>query len=223
MLESFYYVNKDTIELLPYYSDFLLDSGAFSFITNSKASKQINWNEYVDKYIKFINTYDIKHFFELDIDSIIGYDAVLEIHKQINRQTGKLCIPVWHKNRGIEEFKKMCSENPYVAIGGIVSKEFTKKEREKFPLLIREAHRRGAKIHGLGFTNVSLLPYYHFDSVDSTAWVTGNRFGAIYKFTGTTIIRINKKEGQRLKDHRWAAINNFTEWVKFQNYALTHL
>ena len=223
VLESFYYMNKNTLELMPYYSDFLLDSGAFSFMTNSKTSKNINWDEYIDKYIAFINQYDIKHFFELDIDSIVGYDAVLDIRKRINRQTGKLCIPVWHKSRGIGEFKKMCSENPYVAIGGIVAGEFTKQEKEKFPLLIREAHRRGSKIHGLGFTNVNALPYCHFDSVDSTAWATGNRFGAIYKFTGTTMVRINKKDGQRLKDHRWAAVNNFSEWIKFQRYALTHL
>ena len=32
-----------------------------------------------------------------------------------------------------------------------------------------------------------------------------------------------KREGQRLKDSRAVAINNFNEWVKFQKYAETHL
>lgn len=223
ILESFYYVNPETVKLIPYYEDFLLDSGAFSFMTNGKTTKNINWQEYIDKYIRFINEYDIKKFFELDIDNIVGYDEVLKIREYINKKTGKQCIPVWHKSRGIAEFKKMCSEYPYVAIGGIVSKEFSNREKEKFPLLIREAHVRGAKIHGLGFTNLKLLSRYHFDSVDSTAWVSGNRFGGVYKFIGNGLIKLKKGENQRLKDSRLVAIHNFTEWVKFQRWALTHL
>jgi hypothetical protein len=61
--------------------------------------------------------------------------------------------------------------------------------------------------------------YAHFDSVDSTAWTTGNRFGAVYRFTGTTIEKLGKKPGQWFKDSRAVAINNFNEWVKFQKYA----
>lgn len=79
------------------------------------------------------------------------------------------------------------------------------------------------KIHGLGFTALASLPKYHFDSVDSTSWTTGNRFGAVYRFDGKTIVKIGKGEGQRLKDSRAVAINNFNEWVKFQKYAETHL
>jgi hypothetical protein len=31
--------------------------------------------------------------------------------------------------------------------------------------------------------------------------------------------KFNKKEGQRLADSRKVALNNFIEWVKFQQYA----
>ena len=34
--------------------------------------------------------------------------------------------------------------------------------------------------------------------------------------------KLNKGEGQKLKDSRAVAINNFNEWVKFQRYAKTH-
>ena len=121
-LESFYYADETTEKYLPFFGDFLLDSGAFTFFSSGK---QVDWDEYVEKYARFIVKNNVKHFFELDIDCIVGYDNVLKIRKYIEEKTGKKCIPVWHKSRGKEEFIKMCKEYNYVAIGGIVSKEIT--------------------------------------------------------------------------------------------------
>lgn len=124
ILESFYYANKDTESLIPYFGDFLLDSGAFTFMTNAK--KDVNWDEYIKKYAEFVRRNNIDKYFELDIDSVVGYKKVLEYRNKLEKLTGKKCIPVWHKSRGIKEFEKMCDEYPYVAIGGIVSGEIKK-------------------------------------------------------------------------------------------------
>lgn len=221
ILESFYYVDDWIIQLIPRLSKFLLDSGAFTFLTSHKG--KVDWEDYLRRYAEFINKYDIKLFFELDIDPIVGYEKVLEMRKWLERETGKKPIPVWHKSRGKSDFLKMCDEYDYVAIGGIVSKEITRQEYKYFPWFINEAHKRGAKIHGLGFTNLEGITKYHFDSVDSTSWTTGNRFGAVYRFNGKTMVKYDKKEGQRLADSRAVAINNFNEWVKFQQYAETNL
>ena len=117
----------------------------------------------------------------------------------------------------------MCKEYDYVAIGGLVTKEIASTEYKYFTWFINIAHKYGAKIHGLGFTNLKGLEKYHFDSVDSTSWTTGNRFGAVYKFNGRTMEKVNKKEGQRLADSKAVAIHNFTEWVKFQKWAERNL
>lgn len=220
VLESFYYADEYTEWLIPRLKKFLLDSGAFTLFSSGK---HIDWNDYLDKYIAFINRNDVKRFFELDIDSLVGYDKVLKFRERLERETGKKCIPVWHKSRGKDEFLKMCDEYDYVAIGGIVSKEITSQEYPYFPWFIREAHKRGAKIHGLGFTNLEGLKKYKFDSVDSTSWTTGNRFGAIYTFDGETMKKTNAPPGKGLKDARAAAIRNFNEWVKFQKYAEKNL
>ena len=217
ILESFYYADEWVEKHIPLFKDFLLDSGAFTFV--SAKTKNINWEEYVDKYADFINRNKINHFFELDIDKLIGYDNVLKLRKRLENKTGKQCIPVWHKFRGKENFLQMCGEYKYVAIGGIVSKEIKQNEYPIFTYLINEAHKKDAKIHGLGFTNLKGLEKYHFDSVDSTAWTTGNRFGSIYKFNGRTMEKFDKKQGQRLADSKKVALNNFMEWVKFQQYA----
>lgn len=220
VLDSFYYADEWTERAIPHLSKFLLDSGAFTFFT---AGKQVDWNEYVKRYIDFINRNDVKYFFELDIDPLIGYENVLKIRKTLEAGTGKKSIPVWHKSRGREAFIEMCEEYDYVAIGGIVSQEIKRDEYKFFPWFIKEAHKRGARIHGLGFTNLKGMELYHFDSVDSTSWTTGNRFGAVYRFNGRTMVKADKSQGQRLKDPKAVAVHNFNEWVKFQKYAKNHL
>lgn len=221
ILESFYYADEDTERLLPYFGDFLLDSGAFTFMSGNGTGT--NWNDYIERYADFINRNKVKKYFELDIDSVVGYDKVKQFRKQLEKLTGKPSIPVWHLSRGLEEYKRMCDEYDYVAIGGIVSGEIRKEKYNAFPALISEAHKRGAKVHGLGFTALDWLKICHFDSVDSTAWTTGNRFGFCYLFDGKTMQKKDAPKGHRLWDSRKVALNNYIEWLKFQKYADKHL
>lgn len=221
ILESFFYADDITEKLIPYFGDFLLDSGAFTFMQQSK--NNIAWEDYIERYADFINRNKVKKFFELDIDSIVGYEKVLEYRKMIERLTNNPVIPVWHVSRGIENFKRMCDEYGYVAIGGIVSKEIKKEHFKILPTMISEAHKRGAKIHGLGFTALEWLRKCPFDSVDSTSWTTGNRFGHIWQFNGRTMIKHDVPKGKRLSDSRRVAEINYLEWLKFQKYAEKNL
>ena len=221
ILESFYYVDEDTERLLPCFGDFLLDSGAFTFMQGTKGV--VNWEEYIERYADFIKRNGIAKFFELDIDSVVGYDKVKRFRATLEKLVGKQSIPVWHKSRGINEYRRLCDEYPYVALGGIVSKEFKRSDYTLFPALITEAHKRDSKVHGLGFTNLALLPHCHFDSVDSTAWTTGNRFGYVYRFNGKTIVKHDRPKGSKLADSKKVAVHNFKEWVKFQKYAEVYL
>lgn len=221
ILESFYSVDKESERLIPFYGDFLLDSGAFTFMQNS--ATVANWEEYIEQYADFINRNKIQKFFELDIDVITGYEKVKQFRTKLEKLTGKQPIPVWHISRGVPEFKRMCDEFPYVALGGIVSGEWKAQHEKLMPQFINEAHKRGAKIHGLGFTKLKLLPHYHFDSVDSTAWTTGNRFGYIYRFDGKSISKVDAPKGHRICKPREAAVVNFIEWAKFQRWAEVNL
>jgi hypothetical protein len=220
-LESFFYADKDTERLIPYFGDFLLDSGAFTFMMGKGGSPK--WDEYVEKYADFIVRNDVKKYFELDIDSVVGYERVREIRRRLEKLTNRPCIPVWHVSRGLNKYKRMCDEYDYVAIGGIVSKEITPDKYHALPPLITEAHKRKAKVHGLGFTALKWLPKCHFDSVDSTAWTTGNRFGYLYYFDGKTMQKKDAPKDHRIGDSKAAALNNYLEWIKFQKYAETHL
>lgn len=221
-LQSFYYADDFTEkQVIPRSKLFLLDSGAFTFFGQGK---KVDWNEYISNYSEFIKKNNIKHFFELDIDPLVGYQRVLEMRQTLERLTDQPSIPVWHRSRGKDEFVKMCKEYDYVAIGGIVTREITPDQWKIFPTLIDIAHKHGARIHGLGFTSLKDLPKYHFDSVDSTSWTSGNRFGNIHTFDGRGNIIVTKRpEGMRIADPRRTARHNFTEWKKFSDWAEVHL
>lgn len=217
-LESFYYIKPWQDELIRRSEMFLLDSGAFTFFSSQKG---LDWDSYIDKYCEFINTHGIDYFFELDIDPIVGYEKVKEYRKKIERKVQKRCVPVWHKSRGLDEFKRMCDEYDFVSIGGLAIGEIKPNQYQYLPSLIKIAHEKGTKVHGLGFTKVSMLKDIHFDSVDSTRWKCA-RFGRIEYFDGKTIVPVDRrKDNKRLVGRENNNIIKFTlqEWIKFQEYA----
>jgi hypothetical protein len=224
ILESFFYIRKQhdwVVKMKPFFANFLLDSGAFTFMNGQKSG--VNWDSYTEEYAEFIVKHDIDLFFELDIDSIVGLAEVERLRAKLEFLTKKKCIPVWHKSRGLKYWEKMVKDYEYVAIGGIVTKEIKQTEYDIFLTLLKIARENNCKVHGLGFTNLEKLKRYPFYSVDSTAWLYGNRGGFLYQFDGQSIKKINLKDKRLKGGGRLAAINNFNEWVKFSKYADNNL
>lgn len=209
MKSYFYVTKKDEDASLPY-KDFMLDSGAFTFKKNSK-EKSVDWMEYCEGFAEYIVKNKVEKWFELDIDAVIGYPKVKELRKYLETATNAQSIPVWHMNRGKEEWLRMCDEYDYVAIGGIASD--SRKIDPYLPWFTKEAHKRNAKVHGLGYTRLANLARVRFDSVDSTAWLYGNLGGYVYGWDGSEMQKANAGEGQKLKTKE-AARHNFMEWVK---------
>lgn len=222
ILESYWdlQTNEKTMELLVRCGSYLIDSGAFTFL-KAVRSESIDWDNYIERYADFLNRWKVQNFFELDIDSIVGLKEVERLRHKLEKLTNRQCIPVWHINRGKDYFIRMAEEYPYIALGGIALREVPIEKFEKyFPWFINTAHAHNAKIHGLGYTRLKNLRLYNFDSVDSTAWLYGNRAGYIYHFHPDTgeMEQIDKYEGTRLKP-RMVALHNFVEWVKLGKYA----
>ena len=216
ILESFYYFRDFQKPLIHNADLFLLDSGAFTFMNAVKG--KVDWDKYTDEYIAFINKYDIKHFFELDIDAIVGYDEVKRITAKIEKGTGKRVIPVWHKARGIEEYKRMVADYDYIAIGGFVINEIKRNEYPIIKKMVRYAYDKGVKVHGLGFTPKEVTQYKFF-SVDSTSWQSSKRFGGFYKFDGKQMKSITpKNHGTKRDKQKEIEIITIKEWIKYQKY-----
>lgn len=224
ILESFYYVRKNVYfpQLVTYGADLMIDSGAFSVLDSGM--RVDSWDAYIDEYADFINRYNIDKFIELDIEGVVGMREVERLRERLEKLTGKQSIPVWHKWRGLDYFKWMCDTYPYVCFGGLMSDGVSRQSLEKvFPWFIKEAHSRGAKIHCLGYSPIDLAKKpFRFDSVDSSSWVSGNRFGHIYLFNESRGVmeKFDKKKGQRVK-HREVAEHNLREWLKYQKFLET--
>ena len=216
ILESFYSIKEWQIPYIKECKMFLLDSGAFTFMNTHKG--KVDFNQYLKDYISFINKYDIKYFFELDIDSIVGYEKVKEMRAVLEKGTGKKCIPVWHKSRGLEEWHRLTKEYDYIGLGGFAIKEIKPKEYKYISPLLNIAKENGCKVHGLGFTNLKALKRYHFYSVDSTSWLSGQRFGTLYMFQDGTLKMI-RYEDRRIGNYKKGTYHNIEEWLKFQKYA----
>ena len=212
ILESFVYVQEWQLDIIRHCDMFLLDSGAFTFMQKQKNHK-VDWNEYLEQYIDFINKNDIKYFFELDIDSIVGYDKVLKMRKILEDKTGKKCIPVFHKSRGLKEWHKLCKEYDYVAIGTIY--EYS-RHPQILKKLLKIARQYNTKVHGLGFT-ISKVEEFPFYSCDSTTWLQGGRFGTVQKFRNGQL-RGYKKKGYKTVHYVDVDRHNIREWIKRQQY-----
>lgn len=214
-LSSYYYArkNKFVLERLPNFNieNFLLDSGAFTFM-----SKGLNEDidKYTSEYIEFINKYNIKYFFEMDIDKVLGYDKVKELRKTIEEGTGKKCIPVWHKERGIEEFKKHCKEYDYIAIGG----GFSVLRKDMAIKLIKYANNKGIKTHLLGYNRQDMLDFNCF-SCDATSW-NGGMYGGLWNWSQDKMrpVKTNRSLNKRVssKKQRELYLHNLKVWEHYQ-------
>lgn len=178
-LMSYYYI-KNKIELAEFIRNntelIMIDSGAHSF----QKGKKVDWNKYTQEYANFIKSFDrpnVVGYFEMDVDNIIGYDKVLELRKGLEKVSSKI-IPVWHKNRGIEEYKKMCKDyaGKVVAITGFKNEDI---KDEQYLMFLKYAKKYNCKVHCLGMTRKQVLEKVPFDYVDSSSWVQNSIFGRI--------------------------------------------
>lgn len=222
ILESFYSGEKTCLLAMNSVEkdNFLLDSGAFSYINGQKCTKEIIL-EYLDRYIEFINKYDVKHFFELDVDKIFGIEFVEKMREKLESKTHKKCIPVWHKSRGIDYWKKMCDEYEYIAVGGFAIKDIKSKEYRLIKKMVDYAYYKGVKVHGLGFTKTRILENenWRFYSVDSSSWLSAVSRGQKMQIFKNGYMQNVNNEKRKIKAIIAKMVEfNFLEWCKYQKY-----
>lgn len=169
-----------------------IDSGAHSF----QKGKKVDWEDYTRKYADFIQKYDnpkIIGFFEMDVDNIIGYENVLKLRRILERVSDKI-IPVWHKQRGIKEFTRMCEEysGRIVAITGFSNEDI---RDDQYVMFLKEAKKHHCKVHCLGMTRKRILDKVPFDFTDSATWKLRTTYGHVEGIKDKKI-----KKGLKVKD-----------------------
>ena len=210
-LISFFYIKGDidTAILLRDNSELIIvDSGAHSF----QKGKKVDWVEYTKQYAKFIKEFDrpnVVGYFEMDVDNIIGYDKVLELRKILENVSDKI-IPVWHKNRGIKEFKKMCRDysGKVIAITGFKNEDI---KDEQYLMFLKYAKKYNCKVHCLGMTRKKVLDKVPFDYADSSTWLAQTNYGNVFFGKG----KLPKAKGEK-KEKQY--LYNYKQGMKMQEY-----
>lgn len=217
-LESYFYIGKDPLQTswIRHWDKFMLDSGAFSFITG-KASKKTDIDMFTEGYIDYIKEHGIDYFFEMDVDKVYGYEKVKQLRKKIEAKVGKPSIPVFHMSRGLNEWKAMVKDYKYISLG-IAGKDVGWGDYKTFYRFVMDARNEGTKVHGLGITGMKSLRHVPFHSVDSSSWTTGGRFRMVYQFNGQELLSLNVPENKRISKQYELAYHNFKEWNKFSKY-----
>lgn len=123
LLCSYFYLRKSKFDI-HLVADSIIDSGAHSF----QKGVHVDWEQYTHDYAKWIRENDtprIRGYFEMDVDNIIGYENVLKLRRILERESGHAdkIIPVWHRNRGIEEYRRMVSEHSIAAVTGFQNED----------------------------------------------------------------------------------------------------
>ena len=218
-LMSYYAIRKNTA-LAEYIRDnseeILIDSGAHSF----QKGKKVDWVKYTQEFADFIKKYDrpnVIGYFEMDVDNIIGYEKVLELRKILENVSDKI-IPVWHYNRGIDDYIQMCKDyaGKIIAITGFRGAEI---RDDQYPMFVKVAKKYGCKVHCLGMTRTEVLDKVPFDYVDSSSWLQNGVYGNIvgkgkvsldYSKKNRNIIFLeNYKAGMKMQEHyyeKWKKI-----------------
>lgn len=214
-LMSYYYIRQNPTAFercLKLSGEMIIDSGAHSF----QKGKVVDWESYTQEYADWIRKVDcdkIVGYFEMDVDVIIGYDNVLKLRDVLNSASDKI-IPVWHKNRGIEEFKRQCTDTKgkVIAITGFRNEDISD---DQYGMFLKYAWSKGKKVHCLGMTRKKVLDKVPFDYVDSSSWKQAGRYGTIKKFVNGKLVTVNAKGKYKTKE---LSMINFYEFVKFARY-----
>lgn len=212
-LMSYYYIRRKR-ELSAFIRDnseeILIDSGAHSFQKGVK----VDWDNYTKEYADFIKWFDrpnVVGYFEMDVDNIIGYEKVKELRKILETVSDKI-IPVWHKNRGIDDFKEMCQthKGKIVAITGFKNEDI---KDHQYLMFTKYAHEQGCRIHCLGMTRLQVLNACPFDYTDSSSWSAQSRFGRMQMHKGRKVTK------EFSKNHRGIVfVENYKHWVAVQEH-----
>lgn len=211
-LMSYYYIKTSNMlefaeKVRDCSEEILIDSGAHSL----QKGKKVNWEEYTKAYAGFIRKFDrpnVIGYFEMDVDNIIGYPKVLELRKVLEQVTDKV-IPVWHKNRGIGEFQKMCQEyaGKIVSITGFKNEDI---KDDQYLMFLKYAKQYGCKVHCLGMTRKNIIDKVPFDYTDSASWCMGVVYGR------TADGRKLKKRKGDLKSLQY--VNAYLDAMKMQEH-----
>lgn len=190
--------------------DLFLDSGAFTNFTQGKEIVKL------DDYIHFVkeNKNLVWKYMNLDV---IGDAEKSDYNFEIMKSAGLNPVPVFTRSglnpkERAKELLKLCSENEFIAIGGVAGR-LNRTEDKKYLYdtcrFIKKYTKTKFHILGCGSIDVArdIRPY----SMDSSASSLWNKYGAIVFFNHSknTFLTINRKKNEKFLEQNKAILTKY--------------
>lgn len=169
----------------------LIDSGGYTFLTDDEyQGKDIAfWENFIEGYISFINEYKdkISACVEMDLDKLVGTSVVNEWREKYFHNLDVPVIYVYHKDKGIQEWERMCATYSYV---GFSFNEID--DIDTIDKLFKIAIKNKTKVHVFATTGNTVLTQFPAYSSDASSWLSGSQFGELNYFENGGVHRLKK-------------------------------
>lgn len=212
----------------PHLDHLMIDSGAFTFLTNNPRSKGKDIYGYCHDYCRWLEDKAdyADAYVELDLAKVYGWKAVTELRKIFaSYNLDPLYVYHIHNN---EKWEDLCRKHDYIAVGSMDIKGDPTFLRR----LLETAQKHRTRVHLFGWTNLYLLTKYavyrSLYSVDSTSWLSVNKYGTFYWFENGQMKAykkedIMKKWSKRTKwEYYTGLVLSLHQWSKFAKH-LKHI
>jgi hypothetical protein len=202
---SFFYIQQrhalpHILTLLKQHPDLkvFLDSGSQTFLQKDHGDPQVYWKAYYALLREHGHRFEYASEFDID-----GYqwvnardkrkpqtvsDEQIEVWRDDLAELGSVpIVPVWHLARGKAALDALIADPrfPHIAFGrdGLDFKG-------EGGALINKVHAWNKTAHGFGQSAIDSLKMVKFDTVSSTTWLVGQRFGDAFIFEGGHLRRL---------------------------------
>lgn len=189
------------------YCRMIVDSGLFTMMFGA-GKGQVYTLEDLKKYATAYLLYLQRRAFkgvcvEMDVHKVLGLAALRELRAICETLWPvERMIFVWHIEEGIDGLRALVDRYPYIAlsipelriIAGKTDASLAAMVNNLLAVIRSEPKGQTVRVHLLGCTQLSLMRNPYYDSVDSTAWEGGVRWGRVPKYHKGKIVNLQPEE-----------------------------
>ena len=166
----------------------------------------------VTEYATYLNTHNVKVAFNLDTNDI---DETIKNQEYLIKNTKTYIIPIYHVSDYFErrDLIDQFLDFPFIAVGGIAGGRYPEDIQMDFSNFVFTKTKDKIKVHGLGVTYVKMLFEYPWYSVDSTTWMSFERYAMSYGIKDKRLVKYlaakeHYKYNTQLEIKHWLKVEN---------------
>lgn len=190
LLSFWYWRNRDLDAVLggegltPGETPIFADSGAFSAATSGVTIDREEYAAWLRRWGHWFTTY-------ANLDTI-GDPEATWVNQQWFEDRGLSPLPVVHGGTDWAWLEHYAERYRYIGLGGLARKDIP--ATQYMPWVIECFRRAGpdVRFHGFGVTDWRAMSALPWESVDSTTWKAGHRFGRLVVFSRGKLVQIEK-------------------------------